>query len=170
MTSLLLTRSDESLAREASRGRRDAFDALVHRHAAPLLSFCRGLVGDRAEAEDRVQETFLKAYRKISTFDSRRNFASWLYRIAQNTCIDALRSGGLLREAGPARSSPIEGADHGRLEGAIASLPPKHQAILHYKYRLGCNAVQIAEQLDLSHQDVRVCLHRAIRALREKLS
>lgn len=170
MTSLLLVRTDEQLARDAARGRRDAFEALVRKHTGPLLSFCRRLVRDRAEAEDRVQETFLKAYRKISTFDPARSFASWLYKIAQNVCIDALRSGGSLPKSAPGTVPPLAGVDDGRLETAVAALPAKVQAILHYKYRLGFNAAEVAAQLGLSHEDVRVSLHRAIRALREKLS
>ena len=65
---------------------------------------------------------------------------------------------------------PIPSDDGGQLDGAVAALPEKHRAILHYKYGLDMNAAEIAEQMGLSHSDVRVSLHRAIRTLRERLA
>ena len=163
-------RTDEALALMAARGDREAFEELVRLHTPALLSFCRRFSRDRAEAEDRVQETFLKAHRNLSTFDPSRSFVSWLTKIAQNTCLNGIRSRErplpLSREDHP----PISSDDGGQLDGAVAALPEKHRAILHYKYGLDMNAAEIAEQMGLSHSDVRVSLHRAIRTLRERLA
>jgi RNA polymerase sigma-70 factor (ECF subfamily) len=165
-------RPDEALAREAARGDRGAFELLVRRHAGPLLAFCRGIVRDGSEAEDRVQEAFVKAYRALSRFDPARPFASWLYKIAQNVCRDALRGRkeASLPPGHPAPRPPLAGDALGRLDDALEVLPAKHRMVLHYKYRLGMNAAEIAAQLGLSHEDVRVTLHRAIRTLRERMS
>ena len=65
---------------------------------------------------------------------------------------------------------PISSVDTVRLEEAIRELPEKHRIILHHKYRRGLNAAEIAAELGLTHEDVRVCLHRAIRRLRERMN
>lgn len=161
-------RSDEQLARAAARGDRAAFTALVRRYAAGLAAFCRGLLGDAGRAEDAAQEAFLKVYRALPRFDPERRFAPWLYKIAQNACVDAIRAEREVPAAG-GDAVPLSREDDGRLEEAMSELPPKHQAVLHYKYRLGMNAAEIAEQMGLGHADVRVCLHRAIRFLRGRI-
>ena len=162
-------RTNEVLALSAARGNRDAFEELVRRHTPSLLAFCRRFSRDRAEAEDRVQDAFIKAYRNLSKFDPSRSFVSWLYKIAQNACLDGIRTRESARPASGGGGQPISSDGEGRLDGAVASLPEKHRAILHYKYGLDMNAAEIAAQMGLTHSDVRVCLHRAIRMLRERL-
>jgi len=166
-------RSDEELAQEAALGGREAFDVIVHRYAGPLFTFCRHLTRNSAEAEDRAQEAFVKAYRKLETYDASRPFSSWLFKIAQNACYDGRKH---REEVIPAlEAEPREGpkplaSDRvDRLEAAVAELPVKYRAVLHHKYGRGLNAAEIARELELSPEDVRVCLHRAIRLLRESV-
>ena len=106
-------RTQEALAQRAARGDREAFEELVRLHTPSLLSFCQRFSRDRSEAEDRVQETFIKAHRNLPKFDSSRRFVSWLYKIAQNTCVDAIRSREpelpLSREVHPPISSDDDG-------------------------------------------------------------
>lgn len=170
MATAQAVRPDETLALEAARGDRRAFEELVRKYAGPIAAFCREIVRDAAEAEDRAQEAFLRAYRGLGTFDPARSFSSWLYRIAQNVCIDALR--GRPETAPEARTDrpPLTSDALGRLDDALERLTAKQRLVLHYKYRLGLNAAEIAAQAGLSHEDVRVTLHRAIRALRERMS
>ncbi len=164
--------SDEDLASQAAFGEASAFETLVRRYLAPLLAFCSHLLQDRVEAEDRVQEAFLKAYAKLGTFDPDGKFASWLFKIAQNCCIDTLRARKawepVENRAAPIPHEPyFERAD--RLERVVAELPAKYRMVLHYKYRLDYTTAEIAEQLDTSPEDVRICLFRAIRRVRERL-
>lgn len=70
----------------------EAFGLLIQRHAAAILNLAARMVGDRAEAEDIVQETFLSAFKALPTFRSHARFSTWLYRIAVNKCKDWLRS------------------------------------------------------------------------------
>jgi RNA polymerase sigma-70 factor (ECF subfamily) len=70
----------------------EAFGLLIQRHAAAILNLAARMVGDRAEAEDIVQETFLLAFKALPTFRSHARFSTWLYRIAVNKCKDWLRS------------------------------------------------------------------------------
>lgn len=167
--------TDEALAVRAAAGDHAAFEQLVRRHAGPLLAFCRRLLGDAAEAEDKVQEAFLRAYRGLDRFDPARRFSSWLYRIAQNACVDALRARrewAPLDEAEPAASHapPLPAEASPRVAQAVGDLPARQRAVLHLKYALGLDAVEIAERLDMTPGNVRVVLHRAIKLLRERLS
>lgn len=169
--------TDEALAVRAARGDHAAFEALVRRHAGPLLGFCRRLLRDPVEAEDEVQEAFLRAFRGLDRFDPSRRFSSWLYRIAQNACVDALRARRewtpLDAEVEPADpSAPAAlGADASpHLTRVVSDLPARQRAVLHLKYTLGLDALEIAERLDMTPGNVRVVLHRAIKLLRERLS
>jgi len=170
---MTLQATDEELASRAARGDAGAFEALVRRYADALYAQCRGLTADGVGAEDLVQETFLRAYRSLGQFDPGRPFAPWICRIAQNACVDALRrrkSWQPLAEEDRTTQERTPAADPTeRLEGLLNALPGKYRAILHHKYALGLNAAEIAERLQLSHEDVRVCLHRALGILREKL-
>src|SRR6188768_3110902 len=67
-----------------------AFAALVERHRAELQVHCYRMLGSFEESEDLVQETWLKAWKNLHSFEGRSSFRTWLYRIATNACLDAL--------------------------------------------------------------------------------
>lgn len=69
----------------------EAFGQLIDRHAATIVNLAYRMVGNRAEAEDLAQETFLSAFKSLSTFRADAKFSTWLYRIATNKCKDWLR-------------------------------------------------------------------------------
>jgi RNA polymerase sigma-70 factor (ECF subfamily) len=83
---------DAALVRAAQRGDRDAFSALVTRHASSILGLTTRMLGPAADAEDVAQETFVAAYKALSRFQFESKFSTWLYRIAVNKCTDALRA------------------------------------------------------------------------------
>lgn len=83
--------SDTSLAIELQKGNIEALTTLIDRYQAPLLRYVRYLGADFQE-EDIVQETFIKAYQNIKSFDKSKKWSSWLYRIAHNTAVSSLRS------------------------------------------------------------------------------
>src|SRR5262245_41318966 len=72
-------------------GSQSAFEQILRRFQRPVLSFILRMTGDPALAEDLAQETFVKAFRSLAAFDSSRRLSSWLFRIAHNTTVDALR-------------------------------------------------------------------------------
>jgi RNA polymerase sigma-70 factor, ECF subfamily len=78
-----------ALARE---GDSDAFRDLFERHSRAVYRLAHRMTGNPQDAEDVVQETFLKAYRQLGRFESRANFGTWLHRIAVNCSIDLIRS------------------------------------------------------------------------------
>ena len=76
----------------ARSGDSEAFRALVERHSRAVYRLAHRMTGNPSDAEDVVQETFLKAYKQLSRFESRANFGTWLHRIAVNCSIDLIRS------------------------------------------------------------------------------
>lgn len=170
---MILETSDEELASRAAQGDNPAFEALVRRYADPLYALCRRMMADASGVEDVIQETLLKVHRSLRRFDPGRPFSPWILRIAENTCLDAMRrrkDWQPLDEDRAAEMSTASPESDPRLDGLVASLPGKYRAILHHRYALGLNSAEIATRLDLSHEDVRVCLHRALRILRARMA
>lgn len=83
--------SDAAAVAQARTGDCDAFRLLVERHSRRLFKLAYRLIGNEADAEDIVQETFLRAYRNLEQFDERAAFATWVSRIATNYGLDLLR-------------------------------------------------------------------------------
>ncbi|MDJ0764998.1 MAG: sigma-70 family RNA polymerase sigma factor [Myxococcota bacterium] len=69
-----------------------SLEALYDRYAGVIYNHCRRMLGSEADAEDALQETFMKAYNALSGFENKAGVGSWLYRIATNVCLDSLRS------------------------------------------------------------------------------
>ncbi|MDH4235967.1 MAG: sigma-70 family RNA polymerase sigma factor [Nitrospira sp.] len=84
-------RSDAQLVVRSLAQDQEAFGQLIDRHASAIVNLSYRMVGNRAEAEDLAQETFLAAYKALSTFRADSKFSTWLYRIATNKCKDWLR-------------------------------------------------------------------------------
>src|ERR1700756_865010 len=84
--------SDETAVAKVRAGDTDAFRVLVERHSRPLFRVAFRMTGNEQDAEDVVQETLLRAYRQIGTFDERASFGTWLYRITVNCSLDLVRS------------------------------------------------------------------------------
>jgi RNA polymerase sigma-70 factor, ECF subfamily len=82
--------TDEDLAHRAQRGCRESFDELMKRYQAPILHFLRGRTAP-AEAEDLLQESFLRAFRKLDRYRSDWSVRTWLFTIARRVCIDSGR-------------------------------------------------------------------------------
>jgi RNA polymerase sigma-70 factor (ECF subfamily) len=80
-----------SAAERARSGDNDAFRQLVEQHGRAIFRLAYRMTGNEEDAEDAVQETFLKAYRRIDSFDARSSFSTWLYRITSNCCLDLIR-------------------------------------------------------------------------------
>src|SRR5579864_3680482 len=85
------TESAAVLAR-ARQGDDEAFRALVERHGRSVFRLAFRMTGNEQDAEDVVQESFLRAYKQLDRFESRANFGTWLYRITANCAVDHMRS------------------------------------------------------------------------------
>ena len=178
------------LARAASRGERDAFAEIVELHKRTVYGLCARLLRDREEARDAAQESFVRAWSAIATFDATQPFAPWLTRIARNVCLDLLRRRGpgrrLDREPdgpggdGPALELPaaevaadtlLARAETRRaLEAAVAELPVHYREVVHLFHVEQRSYREIAATLDLPLGTVMTWLHRARGRLRATLA
>ncbi|HLY20431.1 MAG TPA: sigma-70 family RNA polymerase sigma factor [Bryobacteraceae bacterium] len=101
--------TDSVAVAQARAGDSGAFRVLVERHSRNLFRLAYRMTGHQEDAEDVVQETFLRAYRQLSKFDERASFGTWLYRIAANCSLDLIRvrkRRGEHQEAAPEEGAP----------------------------------------------------------------
>jgi RNA polymerase sigma-70 factor (ECF subfamily) len=113
--------SDSVAVAQARAGDPGAFRVLVERHSRNLFRLAYRMTGHPQDAEDVVQDTFLRAYRQLARFDERASFGTWLYRIAANCALDTIRA--RKRRAGQRGSAAEEGAPD-----PILSLPDSSPA------------------------------------------
>jgi RNA polymerase sigma-70 factor (ECF subfamily) len=171
----------------ARRREPGAFEALLHRHQAPLYNFCLRLLGQADDAADVAQETFVQLYNHLARLDEREPLSPWLFRVARNRCIDVIRrrrtvpliapndtSDGLL-QVEPADEEPLpdelaERADLQRLlADAISALPPTYAEVVSLRYAGERSFAEIAQILDCDEGTARVRFHRAKALLRRHL-
>ena len=109
-----MPQTDAAAVALAREGDSDAFRALVERPSRAVYRLADRMTGSPSDAEDVVQETFLRAYRQLARFESRANFGTWVHRIAVNCSIDLIR-------ARPHRESGHDGADLEQFGAAVES-------------------------------------------------
>ena len=168
---------DSELVRAARRGDTASFEQLYLRHAGRIHGVVLRLVGyDHARAEDLVQEAFVQAWRKLESFHQQSRFGTWLYRLAVNCALMALRAGktdpldkSLEIEPGSESDTPFCAAERAELEVAIAQLPPRARSVLVLHDVEGWRHQDIAEELDMAIGTSKAQLHRARRLLRQAL-
>lgn len=172
---------DDLLAVQAAEGDEDAFAVLVQRHAPPLLRLATRLLGTAAEAEDAVQDAFISAWRRLPEFQGRAAFATWIYRIVTNRCLNVLRARrpvAPLEAAGDVAAaehttSPVritEARDAVReLREALDLLSPEQRACWVLRELDGRPYEFIAETVGISQDAVRARVFRARRCLTQAL-
>lgn len=167
---------DALLARIALRDR-SAFRTLYEQTAPKLLGICLRILGERAEAEDALQETFVKVWHKAESFDGGRARATtWLATIARNQAIDHLRArgtGGLPEPDGeaadPAGPERLAAAahDHQRMQDCLEELEGMRRQVVRSTYLSGWTYQQAAEAFDVPLNTVKTWIRRSLAALRE---
>jgi RNA polymerase sigma-70 factor (ECF subfamily) len=172
---------------QALAGSQSAFEQIVRRYQRPIISLIARMTGDWALAEDLAQETFVKAFRSLAAFDTTRRLSSWLFRIAHNTAIDAMRRNrpaqaalapGALAfvDAVPELATtpepdPIEQRELGTaLEAAIAELRPDQRAAIVMRYENGLSFDEIGTVLGVPEVTARSHVHRARKELARLLT
>lgn len=118
------------MIRAAGEGDTTAFEELVHAYQSQVWRFLRHLLGDPSLAEDVTQETFIRVYRKLDTFRSRSKFSTWVFSVARNAGIDALRSrqrrDHLFSAVAHTTREAVAGTDLGvEIDLALQSLSPR---------------------------------------------
>jgi RNA polymerase sigma-70 factor, ECF subfamily len=182
-------KTDAELVTSTLRGSQDAFRELVVRFERPVYSLVQRMVQNPATAEDLAQEVFLKAYRRLDTYNAQWKFSSWLFKIAHNTAIDHLRRGvpetvplesegedrGVLSavladEASESPHAAAERRDLGRsLELALAHLRPEYRVAVVMFYAQGASYQEICEVTGLPLGTVKTNLHRARKELAQAM-
>ena len=181
--------NDATAAEEARKGNQQAFRALVERHSRPLFRLAYRMTGNEHDAEDLVQETFLRAYKQLHSFDGRAAFGTWLYRIATNCALDLLRSRKTRAEvAAPAGDNDefdwlAQAAAHdpsperltlssqiaGLLGPALGKLTEMERAAFVLRHYEGCDIEQVASALGVKQNAAKHTVFRAVQKLRRSL-
>ena len=188
--------TDDALMARAGRGDKAAFAVLVRRHLARATAIAQRIVGNRSDAEEVVQETFLRCWQKAPDWQpvevagaaagpgagdskaERAQFATWLYRVLTNLCLDRKRRPQPL-ELEAADEIPDKGDDgfartargeqSQRVAAAMALLPERQRAALALCYYEDMGNIEAAKALDISVGALESLLVRGRRALRDSL-
>lgn len=186
---MFLDTLENRLAQLARSGDRSAFGQLVDLYKDKIFHLAYRMTGSRQEAEDIVQETFMRVYANLDKYDSRWKFSTWIFRIGNNLCIDRLR------KRRPTWSLDAENPDADGVDGyamlptndaspedrmvlsemqknvrnAIAQLPDKYRSVVVLRYLQDLSLNEIADILELPVSTVKTRLHRGRESLRRKL-
>ena len=165
----------------------DSFRALVVEHSPMVFRLAYRMTGNVSDAEDVVQETFLKAHRSLGGFDERARFGTWIYRIAVNAAIDLIRRRGRPTAARRGEDDPpvietIPSTDplpdrlamSGQIERSVAAamsqLSARERAAFVLRHMEGMPIERIAKILKIGPNAVKQTVFRAVRKLRRELA
>jgi RNA polymerase sigma-70 factor (ECF subfamily) len=184
-----IAESDAVAVERTLAGDRDAYRVLVERHSQNVFRLAYRMTGNRPDAEEVVQEAFLRAYQKLGQFAARANFGTWVYRIAANYAIDRMRQRKkeearkvqpVLREEGT-ENDPVtlvqdaaptpERLAHNielrkQMEIALAALSHSERTAFVMRHWEGCAIEEIAEVLKSSSGAAKNTVFRAVQKLR----
>ncbi|MFB0527049.1 MAG: RNA polymerase sigma factor [bacterium] len=185
--------SDDILVKKSQKGDYPSFEELVKRYEKKIYNLAYRIMGNREDASDVLQETFLQAFKKLASFKGKARFSTWLYRIAVNICLMKKRKGKRMetvsldipiltkkedeikRELRDDWSeSPLATLENEEvkknLSKAIDSLPEEYRTVFLLRGLNGLSNEEVANVLKISLPAVKSRLHRARLFLRDKLS
>lgn len=179
---------DELLVERAKRGDVEAFEQLISQHERTVYNIAYRLTGNHEDANDVAQEAFLRAFSSLPDFRGDSSFATWLYRIVNNACLDELRrrkrqrvtsldesvtleDGELSRQIADTSDGPEEALERVEIQRAvqesIQSLDEEYRIVLVMRDIQGYSYNEIAEALGLNLGTVKSRINRARNALKE---
>lgn len=174
---------------EVLKGDQSAFEEIVTLFQHRLYHVCFRMLSNRQEAEDIAQEAFVRAYMNIHTFDQKRKFSTWLFRIATNLCIDRIRkkrpdyyldanvpgTEGLtmysqIAADGELPEDVVERMEtQERVQYEIGRLPDKYRSVIILRYLEELPLKEISDILELPLGTVKTRIHRGRGALRKQM-
>lgn len=172
---LLQNEDDREAVKRCLEGDPSAFETLVDRYQNVLFTVAFRLLGDYEEARDAAQNTFLKVYDKLSTFDQQQRFFSWMYRILVNECLNARRRPALQRldDDGPkAGTAPdaVETRERRRdVKAAILALPPAYREVIVLRHFAAMSYEDMSAAIGVPAKTVKSRLYSARQQLAELL-
>lgn len=168
---------ENELLQQLSNGNSDAYRPIVERYQTGLIIHCENLIKDRHAAEDIAQESFIKAYTMIATFDAEKGkFSTWLYKIATNKCLDELRKHKRMRPLenieviAETATSLLYDDQIDHIRRAVDELqPPEYSQVIKAYYWEGKSYQAIAEELNIPSKTIGTWIYRAKRQLKAQL-
>lgn len=171
------------------KGNQDAFEEIVTLFQHRLYHVCYRMLGSREEAEDIAQEAFVRAYINIHTYDQKRKFSTWLFRIATNLCIDRIRKkkpdyyldAEVPGTEGLTMYSQIEAPDilpeeevermetQDRIQYEISQLSDRYRSVIVLRYLEELPLQEISDILELPLGTVKTRVHRGRAALKKQM-
>ncbi len=180
--------TDSAAAEEARKGNQHAFRVLVERHSQSIFRLAFRMTGNEQDAEDLVQETFLRAFKQLQRFDGRAAFGTWLYRICANCSLDLIRARKSRREQQSSSDdetlnwldriatpepSPERLAGSGQIAGllepALKRLSEMERTAFVLRHYEGCDIEEIARALGVQTNAAKHSVFRAVQKLRRAL-
>jgi RNA polymerase sigma-70 factor (ECF subfamily) len=185
--------TDAAVVAQVLAGDRDGFRVLVERHSRSIFRVAYRMTGSQADAEEIVQETFLRAYKSLASFELRANFGTWLYRIAVNRALDFLSSRKTQmqnRETYTINDSPdpedarqvqLPASDPGpdrvllsaeikkKLAQAMGLLTAAERVAFTMRHMEGQSIEEISRALNVKANAAKNCVFRAVQKLRHEL-
>lgn len=175
---------DEEIVKSVLSGERGLFEILMRRHNQRIYRIVRGILRDDNEAEDVMQDAYVRAYQHLAQFEGRSTFVTWLSRIAMHeafarlqrqrkeTSLDSEYRSEDMNFAS-ASSSPEQQAANtelgAALQSAILSLPPKYRSVMMLRDVEELSTAEAASTLEISEDSIKVRLHRAHALVRRAL-
>jgi RNA polymerase sigma-70 factor (ECF subfamily) len=184
-----MQKNDQSAVRAVLAGDKEAYGALVRAHSALVFRVAYRIAGNAADAEEIVQEAFLRGYQRLESFQHRASFGTWIYRIAVNCALHRLR-----QSAPQAHCQPGGGDDpeentvqvaaqdvdpvrslqsheiHEALQAAMRRLTPTQRTAFVLRHHEGCSISEIAEALGIAPNAAKQAVFRAVQKLRQVLA
>jgi RNA polymerase sigma-70 factor (ECF subfamily) len=181
--------NDHATIQAVLEGNKEAYGALVAQNSRSVFRVAFRITGNEADAEEVVQEAFLRGYRKLEKFESRSNFGTWIYRIAVRCALDKIsdrridESRRVVSDSDPdfdAGQVPDHAPDPERLllsgelgavrESAMRTLTPMERAAFTLRHMEDCSLQEIAAALGIDPNAAKQAVYRAVHKLRERLA
>jgi len=168
---------------KAQQGDQEAFARLVEAYQVPVYNLAYRMLGVAAEAEDATQETFLRVYTRLKTYDPSRKLSSWILSIASHYCVDRLRRRRgtvsmeeteswrwMADEALAPEDKALQRERDRSIREVLAALPEPYRLVIILRYWYNLSYEEIAEITDSTESAVKSRLHRARQAVLEGLN
>jgi RNA polymerase sigma-70 factor (ECF subfamily) len=175
----MLVSDEAALVKSALDGSQTAYSKLMALHKTSVYNLALRMAGNEEDAVDLTQETFIKAFRSLPTFDPGRPFRWWVLKIASNTCIDFLRKkrpefvsteGLEVEEPAPGPGENLEKKRlRSKIEHALEALPENLRAAILLRHVEGLSYEQIAEALGVPMGTVKTWIRRGRELLKSRL-